>query len=193
VILLAGGDSAMDSARVACELGARELTIVYAGALSEMHWHMPDGWFRTEGVHFMTLTRPLGYRVEAGGKVSGLRIQLNAGGTPGPEQLLEAGLIIQAMGLGIEESLAVALQPCRFSEAGLVQTLDGASLSCGLPGVYAGGGLINGGAAVVQCVEEGMRAGREIDGYLLQWQRSSHPEGVDNDTRKGILIIHDGI
>jgi NADPH-dependent glutamate synthase beta subunit-like oxidoreductase/2,4-dienoyl-CoA reductase-like NADH-dependent reductase (Old Yellow Enzyme family) len=170
VILLAGGDSAMDSAMVARELGARELTIVYAGALSEMHWHMPDSWFRTEGVHFMTLTRPIGYQVEADGKVSGLRIRMNSGSPeaayPGPEYVLEATLIIEAMGLGLEKSLTAALQGCQFSEEGLVKTPNGSSLSTGLSGIYAGGGVINGGASVVQCVAEGMRAGREIDVFL---------------------------
>jgi NADPH-dependent glutamate synthase beta subunit-like oxidoreductase len=167
VILLAGGDSAMDSARVALELGASELLIVYAGALSGMHWHMDDSWFRTEGVHFMTMTRPLGYCVEADGKVSALKIQRNLGvvqdGRLPPEEIIEATLIIEAMGLGLEPSLAAALKGCSFTEDGLVRTADGASLSCGMPRVFAGGGMINGGASVVQCVEEGMRAGREID------------------------------
>ncbi len=170
VILLAGGDSAMDSAIVARELGARELTIVYAGALSEMHWHMPDAWFRTEGVRFMTLTRPLGYRVEADGKVSGLRIRMHLGSmplsSPDPEHVLDADLIIEAMGLGLEASLTAALRGCQFTANGLLSTPNDSSLSCGSPGLYAGGGVINGGASVVQCVAEGMRAGREIDAFL---------------------------
>ncbi len=170
VILLAGGDSAMDCAMVSRELGARELTIVYAGALSEMHWHMADAWFRTESVHFMTLTSPTGYQVGGAGKVSGLKVRMHLGPTSeapqGPECLLEADLIIEAMGLGLEESLKVALAGCRFSKEGLIKTSSPTSLSCGLPGVFAGGGVINGGASVVQCVEEGMRAGREIDVFL---------------------------
>lgn len=171
VILLAGGDSAMDCARVALEAGAKELLIVYAGALSEMHWHMADEWFRTEGVHFLTMTQPIGYRVDADGKVTGLRIQRKLGvglegGAP-PEEILEAELIIEAMGLGIEPAFKDALSGCSFTEEGLVQTAEyGQSLACGGPGLFAGGGLINGGASVVQCVAEGMRAGREIDSYI---------------------------
>jgi glutamate synthase (NADPH/NADH) small chain len=170
VIILAGGDCAMDCAMVARELGARELTIVYAGALSEMHWHMPDSWFRTEGVNFMTQTRPMGYALEVGGKVSGLYVRMNLvvgpDKVPGTEYLMETGMVIEAMGLGLEKSLEEALVGCQFSEEGLVKTRGGASLSCGLSGVYAGGGMINGGAAVVQCIEEGMRAGCEIDDFL---------------------------
>ena len=170
VILLAGGDSAMDSAMVARELGARELVIVYEGALSEMHWHMPDSWFRTEGVHFMPRTRPMGYQVDADGRMTGLITRMNIGmtpaGTPGSEMVLEAGLIIEAMGLGLEESLLDALKGCLLSEEGLLKTIEGTSQVSGAPGVFAGGGMINGGAAVVQCVAEGMRAGHEIDSFL---------------------------
>lgn len=165
VILLAGGDSAMDCAMVARELGARELTIVYAGPLSEMHWHMPDSWFRTEGVQFMTMTRPVGYEIDAGGKVSGLKVCRQPGVMP-EAGAVAADLIIEAMGLGVGEALAAALSPCELTGEGLVKTVGANSLSCGIPGVYAGGGLINGGASVVQCVEEGMRAGREISDYL---------------------------
>ena len=170
VILLAGGDSAMDSARVALERGARELLIVYAGPLSEMHWHMADSWFRTEGVHFLTLTRPLGYRMDADGKVTGLRIRRcledSLNGEAMPETILASTFVIEAMGLGLEASLVSALPGCAFTDECFVKTTESASLACGLPGVFAGGGIINGGASVSQCVAEGMRAGREIDLFL---------------------------
>jgi glutamate synthase (NADPH/NADH) small chain len=170
VILLAGGDSAMDTARVALEQGVRELLIVYAGPLSEMHWHMDDSWFRTEGVHFLTLTQPLGYRVDADGQVTGLRIRRclgdSLGATSMAETILSSTLIIEAMGLGVEASLASALKGCSFTKEGLLITAEGASLACGLLGLFAGGGLINGGASVSQCVAEGMRAGHEIDQLL---------------------------
>jgi len=176
VILLAGGDSAMDSARVALELGAEELLIVYAGALSEMHWHMADSWFRTEGVHFMTMTRPVGYRIDAEGKVSGLKIQrilnLAQEERSAPEDILKASLIIESMGLGVESSLASALPECSFTDEGLLKTADASSLVFGLPGVFAGGGMTNGGATVVQCIAEGMRAGCEMDLFLAEPQRS---------------------
>ncbi len=170
VILLAGGDSAMDSAKVALERGARELLIVYGGPLSQMHWHMNDSWFRTEGVHFLTMTQPLGYRVDADGHVTGLRIRRCLGDSLDAaamtETILSSTFIIEAMGLGLEASLASALPGCTFTDEGLVKTVAGDSLACGLPGVFAGGGVINGGASVSQCVAEGMQAGLEIDLFL---------------------------
>ena len=135
-----------------------------------MHWHMDDAWFRTEGVHFLTMTQPLGYRVDADGQVTGLRIRRCLGdsleATETTETILSSTFIIEAMGLGLETSLTSALPGCSFTDEGLVKTTEGASLACGLPGVFAGGGVINGGASVSQCVAEGMRAGREIDQFL---------------------------
>jgi NADPH-dependent glutamate synthase beta subunit-like oxidoreductase len=83
------------------------------------------------------------------------------------ETILASTLIIEAMGLGLEASLVSALPGCSFTEEGLVKTSEVSSLACGgLPGVFIGGGVINGGASVSQCVAEGMRAGREIDLFL---------------------------
>ncbi len=163
VILLAGGDSAMDCAKAALELGARTLLILYAGALAQMHWHMADSWFRTEGVHFVTLTRPLGYCAAPDGGVVGVRVRRSFG--TASEDTLSAGMVIEAMGLGVEPALQSALNGLACTPEGLVQTAAD-SFACELPGVFAGGGLINGGASVVQCVAEGMRAAREIGVYL---------------------------
>jgi NADPH-dependent glutamate synthase beta subunit-like oxidoreductase/2,4-dienoyl-CoA reductase-like NADH-dependent reductase (Old Yellow Enzyme family) len=168
VVLLAGGDSAVDSAMVARELGVLDLTVVYEGSLAEMNWHLPDSWFRTAGVNFMTLTRPLDYRVEPDGKVSGVRVCVKGGGGPaeGQAMVLAADLVIESLGLGVELSLAQALQGAARVDDGLIKTAQNQSFSCGAAGLFAGGGAINGGASVVQCVAEGMKAGREIDAYL---------------------------
>jgi len=136
-----------------------------------MHWHMSDAWFRTEGVHFMTMTSPMGYRFDSDGKVSGLKIQRNlnmtSDGVSALEEILETTMVIEAMGLGLELSLTAALKGCSFTDEGLLQTAKASTFSCGLPGVFAGGGMINGGDSVVQCIAEGMRAGREMDEFLL--------------------------
>ena len=162
IVILAGGDSAMDCARVAFESGVRELLIVYAGVLSDMHWHMEDSWFRTEGVHFLTMTRPLCYRIDGEGQVEGLQVQRILTST---EENLETTMVIEAMGLSVEASLIKALPKCSFSENGLLKIGEN-SFSCGFPAVFAAGGMVNGGDSVVQCIAEGMRAGCEIDEFL---------------------------
>ncbi len=170
VVLLAGGDSAMDCARFCMELGCRELLIVFADPLAQMHWHMPDAWFRTSGVHFLTMTRPLEYLSDAAGVLCAIRVRnrlLRQSAAEGePEEIIETQLVIEAMGLQIEDSTRDALASLQFTEIGLLNSVAADSFSCSISGVFAGGALINGGDSVVRCVAEGRAAALEIDTYL---------------------------
>ncbi len=178
VAILAGGDCAMDAAAVALETGARDLTIVYAGSLAEMHWHMPGDWFASNRAHAMMLTRPLGYELDEHGVMTGVRICRTEYGTPdkdgvrmladipSTESVLRVDLAIEAMGLRVSDAVRGALDGVDFTAHDLVAvTGDGSFATC-LDGVYAAGGLINGGASVAQCIAEGMAAAEEIDGKL---------------------------
>lgn len=168
VVLLAGGDSAVDSAMVAWELGVRDLTVVYEGTLAELNWHQPDTWFRTAGVTFMMRTRPLGYDVDAAGKVTGVRVFVSNGDASGAGtgMVLPADVVIESLGLKVEPAMAEALPPHWLTENGLIKQAKDRSFASDMPGVFVGGGAVNGGAAVVQCIAEGMQAGVEIDRYL---------------------------
>ena len=118
----------------------------------------------------MSLTRPLGYPVDAAGPMTGLNIRRAPGVTTAVTQesgeIIAADLIIEAMGLAVESSLKGVLPACSFSGAGLVTLPEAGSFACGVPGVFVGGVMINGGASVVQCVAEGMKAGCEMDIFL---------------------------
>lgn len=187
VAVLSGGDSAMDAAETARELGAVDLYVVYGGSLSAMHWHMPDGWFRTSGAHCLSLTQPVGYEVDDAGRLTGLRIcrteygpagawgERRATPVPATESVLEVGMVIEAMGLQVADELRTALEGVAFTDDGLVKTAGEDSFGTELEKVFVAGALINGGASVAQCVAEGMRAAEEIDGFL---RRVSQPGGV---------------
>ena len=134
VAILAGGDSAMDAARVVQSRGAKEIFIVFGGPRSEMHWHMPESWFATPGVHAMMNWQPLGYETDHEGRVRGVRLrhaELHS------ETVLSVGLVIEAMELQVEDSVRSAL-------AG-----ENAR-------VYSAGALVNRGASVSHCVAEGL-------------------------------------
>ncbi|MEO6789216.1 MAG: FAD-dependent oxidoreductase, partial [Chthoniobacteraceae bacterium] len=164
VAILAGGDSAMDAARTAQQLGAKEIFIVFGGPRSAMHWHMPESWFATPGVNAMMNWQPLGFVPDADGRACGVRIrnaQLEV------ESVLSTGLIIEAMGLCIADPLRAALEGVVFSEDARV-SVDAAHRTS-LGRVYAAGGLVNGGASVGQCVAEGVAAAEAIH---LDLQRS---------------------
>ncbi|MDD4870383.1 MAG: FAD-dependent oxidoreductase [Kiritimatiellae bacterium] len=178
VAILSGGDSAMDAAVTAKELGAVDLYVVYNGSLSEMHWHMDDAWFRTSGANLLSLTKPVRYEVSKKGKLTGLKTCRteyglpDSNGTrklkivPGSESVLKVDMIIEAMGLGIANDLKKTLQGIRFNEHNLIKTTGNDSFATGLNKVFAAGGLINGGASVVHCIVDGMKAAAQIDHFL---------------------------
>ena len=152
VAILAGGDSAMDAARTIQSLGAKEIFIVFGGPRSAMHWHMPESWFATPGVHAMMNWQPLGFEVDGAGNVCGLRIrhaELNV------KSVLPVGLVIEAMELQVADSVRGAL-------AGLSLPAGGCGCRTNLDRVYAAGALVNGGASVAQCVAEGLAAATAI-------------------------------
>jgi NADPH-dependent glutamate synthase beta subunit-like oxidoreductase/2,4-dienoyl-CoA reductase-like NADH-dependent reductase (Old Yellow Enzyme family) len=155
VAILAGGDCAMDAARCAELLGAKDIFIVFGGLRSEMHWHMSDDWFAGPGHHAMMECRASGYVPGPDNRLAGLRIHQH-----GQERTLETGLVIEAMGLQITDALRRNLTGIDINEHGLITLTHGALTS--RPGVYAAGGLVNGGASVARCIAEGLAAAHQI-------------------------------
>jgi NADPH-dependent glutamate synthase beta subunit-like oxidoreductase len=134
VAILAGGDSAMDAARAVQRRGAKEIFIVFGGPRSAMHWHMPESWFATPGVHAMMNWQPLAYETGPEGHVRGVRLRHSELHT---EAVLPVSLVIEAMELQAADYVRAAL-------AG-----EGRR-------IYTAGALVNGGASVSRCVAEGI-------------------------------------
>ena len=134
VAILAGGDSAMDAARAVQSRGAKEIFVIFGGPRSALHWHMPESWFATPGVQAMMNWQPLGYEIDPHGNVSAIRLchaELKL------ETVLPVGLVIEAMGLEVADSI----RPSLASKGGRI---------------YTAGALVNGGATVSHCVAEGL-------------------------------------
>ena len=127
----------MDAAKVAQDLGAGEVFVVFGGPRSAMHWHMPESWFASDGVHALMLCQPLGYETGPQGNVTGLRIRH---AELAMDAVLPVDLVVEAMGL----------EPARNWGAALGK------------GVHAAGAIVNGGASVAQCVADGLAAADQI-------------------------------
>ena len=149
VVVLAGDDCAMDAAVAAQLLGARNIYIVYGGPRSAMHWHRNEDWFKSEGIHYLPLTQPLGYETDADGRLTGLRVEHVL--PPSAEQTTTGGTGIIPVSLAIE---AMRLEVA-------VDRPDTAA-----DNVFEAGGMLNGGATVAQCIAEGMQSAEAIDDYL---------------------------
>jgi NADPH-dependent glutamate synthase beta subunit-like oxidoreductase/2,4-dienoyl-CoA reductase-like NADH-dependent reductase (Old Yellow Enzyme family) len=145
VALLAGGDSAMDAARVLQSSGAREIFVLFGGPRSALHWHMPESWWATPGVHAMMSWQATGYELDASGHVCGVRIRHTE---LEQECVLAVELVVEAMGLHVADAL-------RSELTGLILS---AGPRTNVERLYAAGALLNGGASVAHCVAEGLAA-----------------------------------
>jgi NADPH-dependent glutamate synthase beta subunit-like oxidoreductase/2,4-dienoyl-CoA reductase-like NADH-dependent reductase (Old Yellow Enzyme family) len=187
VAVLGGGNTAMDAAVTARNLGATDVYLVYRRSFGQMPaWPKERDEALESGVHFMLLMQPVGYETDRDGKLTGLRVQRTELGAPddsgrrrpvpveGSESVLNVGLVVEALGQGVSDALREALESegVAFTQRGLIETarlssksVDGSSATS-VAGVFAAGDLVNGGTTAVQGISEGMQAAEEIDRYL---------------------------
>jgi glutamate synthase (NADPH/NADH) small chain len=181
VVVIGGGDTAMDCVRTAVRQGAASVTCLYRrdranmpGSQKEVHNA------EEEGVHFEWLAAPAAFSAGADGRVAAVtarRMRLaapDASGRrqpepePGQDFTLQADLVIEALGFDPEDL------PAAFAEPGLAVTrwgtlkADGARLQTSLPGVFAAGDIVRGASLVVWAVREG----RDVATSIHAWLRS---------------------
>ena len=171
--VVGGGNAAIDSARTALRLGAREVTILYRRSRAEMPANAEEvERALEEGVKFLFLTAPS--RIDR--RDGGLRVycqhmklgEPDASGRPRPipiegsEFLLELDHLIVAVGQQPEVPERFGLTPGR----GGVIPIESATLATTKKGVFAGGDAVTGPASVIEAIAAGRRAAISIDKYL---------------------------
>ncbi len=174
--VIGGGNTAMDVAVTARQLGAQDVYLVYRRSFKEMPaWGAERQRAIDEGVHFLILTQPLEYN-GANGKLTGLKLCPTRLGEPDqsgrrrPESVtssaydLEMDVVVEAIGQAAAGDIEQTLPGVTISK-GLIQTND-ETLATSRPAVFAGGDLVRGPSTVVAAVADGMRAAREIDQFL---------------------------
>jgi NADH-quinone oxidoreductase subunit F len=181
VVVVGGGDVAIDAARTALRLGAKKVTIAYRRTRSEMPAHEKEiDWAQEEGVELRFLLAP--QRVAGNGKVSGLEClrmalgEFDAGGrrrpeaVAGSEVVLKANTIIAAIG----QSPDVPSNENGSFKVSRRGTIDASvnSLLTTAPDVFAAGDAVTGPATVIQAIAQGERAAVAIDRYL----QGHHPD-----------------
>lgn len=177
VVVIGGGHSALDAARVALRLGASEAHIIYRRSKAEMLAEPEEiQEAEIEGIKIHLLVAPLKI-ASNGNNVSGIECirtklsELDSTGRrkpipiEGSEFFIEAEHIIPAVGQ--EPDLGNLGQDSRF-EISRWNTLvvNPETLQTNQPGIFAGGDLITGPATVIEAVEAGKRAATYISKYL---------------------------
>jgi heterodisulfide reductase subunit A-like polyferredoxin len=177
VIVVGGGDVAMDAACSALRLGAEKVTIVYRRSQKELPAIKEEvNHAVEEGVHFEFLTTPIEFLKGKNGcleKVNCIRMTL---GEPdesgrrrpvpiqGSEMEIHADTVILAIGSSPDPQLAGSAPDLEMSKQGtLVADKQGTTP---LAGVFAGGDGVTGPATVIEAVAAGKRAAESIDRYI---------------------------
>jgi NADPH-dependent glutamate synthase beta subunit-like oxidoreductase len=176
VLVVGGGNAAMDAARAARRLGSETL-VVYRRERRDMPADPLEVEAAVrEGVGLRFLTAPARVTVNEDGRVQGLccvRTRCAEAGTearrrpvpvPGSEHEIACDGLITALGQGPH------LQPILegLGEEGPSFRLDPLSGNTGLPGVFAAGDLLHGPGSVVEAMADGRRAARAVQAFLRQ-------------------------
>lgn len=175
VVVLGGGNTALDAARLAVRLGAATTTVIYRRGPAEMPGYQHEAAeARREGVAFSFWSAP--DSVVGEGRVAAMRCRRTRPGAPGadgrpavemgdePPFDVPADVVLRATGQATRQSLLTELPDVETDGRGRVVVDEEQRTT--RAGVWAGGDCVNGGKEVVNAVAEGMAAARSIDAEL---------------------------
>jgi len=176
VAIIGGGNVAIDVARCAVRLGAREVNIIYRRTRAEMPaWEEEITAAEEEGVRITYLSAPQEVLVQDG-RVAGLRcIRMELGEPdssgrrrpipiPGSEYEMEIDQLIPAVGQSPDTSPLEDIEGLEFTPWGTVQ-VDPVTYATGREGVFAGGDLQSGPWVVIGAIA----AGREVAESIVRF------------------------
>ena len=177
VIVLGAGNSAMDAARSAMRLGPQSVSVCYRRSAAEMPARAAEvEHAKEEGVEFEFLLTPKEILTDENGRVKGIKFTRNELGAPdekgrrrpveipGSDFVKEADTVIVAIGQRPNPVIAKTTPDLKTTPRGVVELDEQGKTS--IPGVYAGGDIIRGGATVLLAMKDGIEAAKRIDAYL---------------------------
>ena len=173
VVVVGGGDTAMDCVRTAVRQGAASVRCLYRRDRANMPGSQREvAHAEEEGVRFEWLSAPrsIGRRSVVVGAMrlgepdgSGRRAPVEA---PGGDQELPSDLVIAALGFEPEDVPAMFGAPELSVTARGTLRVDPATLETSLPGVYAAGDIVRGASLVVWAIRDGRLAAASISERL---------------------------
>jgi len=176
-VVFGGGNTAMDSVRTSHRLGSRRAILAYRRNRDEMparaeEFHHAE----QEGVEFMFLAAPLEVLGDEAGWVRGVRLQRMELGEPdasgrrrpvpvaGSEFEIPANIAVVAVGTRANPLLTATCPELKLDKWGNIVADENQMAS--IPGVFAGGDIVRGGATVILAMGDGKRAAVALDTYL---------------------------
>jgi glutamate synthase (NADPH/NADH) small chain len=179
VVVIGGGDTAMDCVRTAIRQGAKSVTCLYRRDRANMPGSQREvANAEEEGVKFDWLAAPAAVAEKKGGTAKGVRaVRMRLGppdasGRQAPEEIpasdyeVKADMVIKALGFDPEDL------PAHFSESALSVNrwggvkVDYRTMMTSMDGVFAAGDIVRGASLVVWAIKEGRDAAHSIDAWL---------------------------
>lgn len=187
VIVVGGGNVAMDCVRSARRMGARSVRLVYRRTIEDMPAEDDEiVAAQREGIIFDCLTNPSGLVVE-NGAVSGVNLvrmrqtELDSRGRRSVEALpdsaffMRCDLLVAAIGQQVEAAVLTPEEGIERDRWNCI-TVDPDTLETSRQGVFAGGDCVLGPLTLVNALDHGERAAAAISDYLLHGQVRVSPE-----------------
>ncbi|MFH1102793.1 MAG: NADPH-dependent glutamate synthase [Pseudomonadota bacterium] len=179
VVVLGGGNVAMDSARTAMRLGADSVKIAYRRSKSELPARAAEVHHaEEEGIEFHFLTNPIRYMGSDKGRLIGMECLKMELGEPdesgrrrpvpvqGSEFKIDCDLVVVAVGAGANPLLTGSTPEMKLNKWGYI-TADLESGKTTKKGVWAGGDIVTGSATVILAMGAGRKAADSIQNYLM--------------------------
>ncbi|MCJ7711242.1 MAG: NADPH-dependent glutamate synthase [Chloroflexi bacterium] len=191
VVVVGGGNVAMDAVRTAKRLGAAEATIVYRRSADELPARKEEVHHAIdEGVVFNFLTAPTEVLADENRWVTGIKCVKMELGEPDKsgrrrpikiedsEFTIDCDLVVVAIGTKANPLLTGSAPELTVNEYGYLQADEYGMTS--MPGVFAGGDIVRGAATVILAMGDGKRSAYAIDSWLNGvWP----PVGADKETK----------
>ena len=177
IVVLGGGNGAVDAARSAVRLGAKQVTILYRRTREEMPAYEEEiEEAINEGVELVTLSVP-GRILGTDGVVAGIeflkaelgKAELDGRRRPvpieGSESTIECDMVIPAIGQVPSTEVVNRCEGLKVTDAGTVN-VDRVTFKTGNDKVFAGGDCVTGAASVIEAIAAGQKAAVHIDRML---------------------------
>ena len=177
VMVVGGGNTAMDAVRTAKRLGAERAMIVYRRSEEEMPARIEEvNHAKQEGIEFITLHNPLEYHADENGRVCEAVLQVMTLGEPdesgrrspvpveGQTVTLPVDLAIIAVGVSPNPLIPSSVQGLEISRRGTIVVNE--NMQSSIPCIFAGGDITRGGATVILAMSDGRKAAAAMHEYL---------------------------
>ena len=177
VLVVGGGNTAMDSCRTAKRLGAN-VTLVYRRSEAEMPARLEEvKHAKEEGINFLTLHNPIEYIADENGAVKQAVLQVMELGEPdasgrrspipveGKTVTLDIDQVVVAVGVSPNPLVPKSIEGLELGRKNTIVVNE--DMQSSRPDVFAGGDIVRGGATVILAMGDGRRAAASMADKLL--------------------------